>query len=171
MKRIWLKILLVTVAAAVALGVLWYLASPWWTLWRVREAARSGDWARLEPYVDLPAITERTRTEMRADWQDLLRLAERRAGHDREFIALARRVLADVESESFAPLDFRPWLANMELRPVALRPKRFRLYILRYGLDRFEVREEAAGWETGPMLTFQRQGMGWQLVGVRWGQQ
>jgi Protein of unknown function (DUF2939) len=42
----------------------WWFGSPWWTLWRIREAARAGDSATLAAYVDFPALRASTRKQL-----------------------------------------------------------------------------------------------------------
>jgi hypothetical protein len=43
----------------------WWFGSPWWTLWRMREAARAGDSAALAAYVDFPALRASMRAQLR----------------------------------------------------------------------------------------------------------
>lgn len=57
----------VALAAAALLAVAaagWWLASPWWTLWRMREAAEAGDSEALAAYVDFPALRASTRKQL-----------------------------------------------------------------------------------------------------------
>ena len=58
-----------TVALAAALLVLlaagWWFGSPWWTLWRMREAARAGDSEALAAYIDFPALRDSARERLR----------------------------------------------------------------------------------------------------------
>jgi hypothetical protein len=42
----------------------WWFGSPWWTLWRMREAARAGDSEALAGYIDFPALRASTRAEL-----------------------------------------------------------------------------------------------------------
>lgn len=52
-----------TLAAAIALASLaagWWFGSPWWTLWRMREAAAAGDAQALASYIDFPAVRAST---------------------------------------------------------------------------------------------------------------
>jgi hypothetical protein len=54
-------------AAAALLALLaagWWFGSPWWTLWRMREAARAGDSGALAAYVDFPALRASTRAQI-----------------------------------------------------------------------------------------------------------
>lgn len=54
-------------AAALLLALLaagWWFGSPWWTLWRMREAAEAGDSDALAAYVDFPALRASTREQL-----------------------------------------------------------------------------------------------------------
>jgi hypothetical protein len=42
----------------------WWLGSPWWTLWRMREAAQAGDSEALAAYIDFPALRASTREQL-----------------------------------------------------------------------------------------------------------
>jgi len=57
-----------TIGLAAALLALlaagWWFGSPWWTLWRMREAARAGDSDALAAYVDFPALRASTRNQL-----------------------------------------------------------------------------------------------------------
>ena len=167
-----------TAALLIAIPVGWYFGSPWWTLWRMREAARAGDAAALAAYVDWDEISSRHRRDYRM-WMrsvlDTVRPDDPRE-NVRDFRAYAARELARPDGEIAVPAeDIRLWLAQIPVRfagfGAVARPHGFRPYLVRYGLDRFEVRDEQADWELGPVLAFEREGLGWRLVGVRWGQQ
>ena len=43
----------------------WWFGSPWWTLWRMREAAAAGDSGTLASYIDFPALRASTRAQLR----------------------------------------------------------------------------------------------------------
>jgi hypothetical protein len=164
-------------AAAVLLVALpagWYFGSPWWTLWRVREAARAGDWTRLDSHVDRRAIAAQWTLEGRAWWASVLDTLPPDSRRNRDFIALAKRRLAERPlSDSDVKEEIRPWLAEIPIRLAGIGGggSRYRPYIVHRGLDRFEVRDEGADLELGPALTFRRHGLGWKLVAVRFGQQ
>lgn len=54
-------------AAAALLALLaagWWFGSPWWTLWRMREAAQAGDSETLAAYIDFPALRASTREQL-----------------------------------------------------------------------------------------------------------
>jgi hypothetical protein len=48
--------------ALLAIG--WWFGSPWWTLWRIREAAEARDSEALAAYVDFPALRASTRAQL-----------------------------------------------------------------------------------------------------------
>lgn len=53
--------------AAILLALLaagWWFGSPWWTLWRMREAAEAGDSEALAAYIDFPALRASTRAQL-----------------------------------------------------------------------------------------------------------
>ncbi|HEX8381283.1 MAG TPA: DUF2939 domain-containing protein [Allosphingosinicella sp.] len=55
-------------AAAALLALLaagWWFGSPWWTLWRMREAAEAGDSEALAAYIDFPALRASTQAQIR----------------------------------------------------------------------------------------------------------
>jgi hypothetical protein len=151
----------------------WYWGSPWWTLWRMREAARAGDMGRLAAYVDGAAIRKEAEREFRGNLASVLTVVGTGTPNGRRFVDLARRRLADPAARAI--MDFRPWLASIPIRFAGFGggsgDSGYRPYIVHRGLDAFEVRQEGAGPENGPMLTFRRHGLGWKLAGVRWGQQ
>ena len=57
----------IALAAAGLLALLaagWWFGSPWWTLWRMREAAEAGDSEALAAYIDFPALRASTREQL-----------------------------------------------------------------------------------------------------------
>jgi Protein of unknown function (DUF2939) len=57
----------IALAAAALLALLaagWWFGSPWWTLWRMREAAQAGDSQALAAYIDFPALRASTREQL-----------------------------------------------------------------------------------------------------------
>ena len=158
-------------AMLIALPAGWYFGSPWWTLWRIREAARDGDAARLASYVDYRAILTQAEAEGRRSWESVLDMARSDSPGDRQLIAIAKRQLAKRISEDTAKEEIGPWLTSIPIRPLGGGGAGYRPYIVHRGLDGFEVRDEGASLEYGPLLTFRRHGLGWKLVAVRFGQQ
>jgi len=54
----------VAAALLVLLAAGWWFGSPWWTLWRMREAAQAGDAEALAAYIDFPALRASTRARL-----------------------------------------------------------------------------------------------------------
>jgi hypothetical protein len=57
----------VAIASAALLALLaagWWVGSPWWTLWRMREAAEAGNSEALAAYIDFPALRASTREQL-----------------------------------------------------------------------------------------------------------
>ncbi|MFL6844692.1 MAG: DUF2939 domain-containing protein [Allosphingosinicella sp.] len=55
---------LFAVAALLLLAGGWWIASPWWTLWRMRDAAEAGDARALAAYIDFPALRASTKRQL-----------------------------------------------------------------------------------------------------------
>ena len=151
-------------ALLVAVPAGWYFGSPWWTLWRMREAARAGDVRTLARYVDMPAVAE----DATAQLLDLRRMVTGvlDGRPDRRFLARLDRSLRRKEV-----MDFRPWLAGTSVPPGGCGDSGFCPRIEHQGLDGFRAVERRSRSGHGPALAFRRDGLGWKLVGVRWGQQ
>jgi hypothetical protein len=159
-----------TAAILAAIPAGWYFGSPWWTLWRMREAARAGDARTLAGYVDIETIARRAVAQERTSWGGTIRRVRTDNEGGRRLVALARRMIAKAErGPPIGISDIRPWLANMPIRIMGGR--RGDSYVVHRGLDRFEVRDRGMSEDYGPLLSFRRHGLGWKLEGVRWGQQ
>jgi hypothetical protein len=61
-KRRTFAIAAAALLASLAAG--WWFGSPWWTLWRMREAAEAGDGEALAAYIDFPALRASTREQL-----------------------------------------------------------------------------------------------------------
>jgi len=169
-------ILIAVAAVAVLLAGGWYWGSPWWTLYRMREAARARDYATLGTYVDARAIG--------ADWIKGHRRSRRHAlefdladiENARRLIATARRQLGKPDGEpGFRLEDVGSWLSGIPTRPNAIGGGKSdpdaSPYIRHQGLDGFELHYRGSSEDIGPVMGFRREGLGWKLVRVRFGQQ
>lgn len=58
------RITAVAAALLLLLAAGWWFGSPWWTLWRMREAAEAGDARSLARYIDFPALRASTREQL-----------------------------------------------------------------------------------------------------------
>jgi hypothetical protein len=173
MRRIAVRLTGAALAAAVALAILWYWASPWWTLWRIREAARAGDAAALAAYIDRDAVRAYARAQARADWDALMRTGQRDGSEaDHRFRAFARQNLAETERLASDPGEYRAWLGALPVRfgRIGFAEEGGRVRLVRHGLSGFALRYDA-GDDRSPRLTFRRKGLGWRLTAIRWGQQ
>src|SRR4051812_10064124 len=91
------RVILVAAAAVLIIAPAgWYFGSPWWTLWRIREAARAGDMNRLASYVDAKAVQARFVAEGKTFWRSMLAIAMARSTDPvgQRLVAQARRRLA-----------------------------------------------------------------------------
>lgn len=167
------RMILAAVAALIVVGG-WYWGSPWWTLWRMQEAARANDADRFAAYVDYRALAAQAKAENQASWGSVLVSVRSDTPGGRRFIALAKRRLATPDKDLAVRFDdIRPWLAKVSVGFGGLSAWTgvgYRPYIVHRGLDEFEARDRLSP-EHGGTLTFHRHGLGWRLVGVRYGQQ
>jgi len=163
-------------ALLVALPAGWYFGSPWWTLWQMRDAARAGDYSTLAFYIDSAALEADAKAQARRWWRGVLKqpLAADPEGAAR-WIARARRSLVELETRpQIALSDLKPWFSQIPIHLISLGsndPRGYHPCIRHQGLDAFELRDERASEDLGPVLSFRRKGLGWRLVAARWGQQ
>lgn len=132
--------LLVALAAAVG----WWFASPWWTLWRIREAAEAQDSEAVAAYIDFPALRASTREQLATRLGPL--------GN-----ALAGRAVDTLVS----PTGIRLALEGRGAREGAGEGEGDEVDLVRTGAGEFRVRRE------GGDLIFRRHGLGWKLEEIR----
>lgn len=175
MGRRKLSLAAAAAAALVALPAGWYFGSPWWTLWRMREAARAGDLATFASHVDRPVLAARSKAQARIWLESILTTPLGDSESAQRLRAFALRRLAEMERwGGDSPADFTRWLAEVPVRWGGLGGYRTRDYdpvIVHYGLDRLDLRDRRARDELGPVLSFRRHGLGWKLEEGRFGQQ
>ena len=162
------KMLIAAVAAMlIAVPAGWYFGSPWWTLWRMRDAARAGDAERIASYVDFEALRTQTRGEVRSTVGSLLgRLHPSR--QESALADLAARTLSRrVVEPSVGPDVLRLWLKTLRFGGGSGQ-EGYRPLIEHRGIDTFIMRN-ARDPEHGAVLTFGRHGLGWKVEKVRWG--
>ncbi|AKM11261.1 DUF2939 domain-containing protein [Croceicoccus naphthovorans] len=156
MKRL---IVLLIVAAAVAGG--WFVGSRFYALYDLREAARSGDVARLEGRVDFPAFRDSLKAEVggaiereRMGSSDLgTRLAKAGAGLAIDGLVTPEAVATLVRSGQAAGV-------TVARREDATEPVEW--HIEGDGLHAFRlVTSDSDG-----ALIFRRDGLGWKLAGI-----
>jgi hypothetical protein len=151
-----------------ALPVGWYLGSPWWTLWRMREAARAGDMQTLGSYVDRAAVWKATKRAAEAELLGALaRAGTAKTTDERAYaIAVANDLRRQLRGESEVLKDT---VEAIPYRPTELAPAVFGLNprIERRGLSEFVIRSPST--PSPGTFIFRRHGLGWKLHEVQWG--
>lgn len=138
----------------------WYFGSPWWTLYRMHNAAQAGNFGTLLSYIDRPALRENVQIQVRE------RLDPERLG------TLGRAGAVIVVGAAVDQLTSERTLRGLFLDDPTLRvafpsPGNLRasdMSMRREGLNRFRlvVREGEIG-----ELIFYRHGLGWKLTDIR----
>ena len=158
-----LSILLATVVVViVASGLAWEIASPWWTLRNIRDAATERDSEKLASYVDFP----RVRADLR---EQLIDAADRRVpARALEAVIGKRSVDRLIDPVIDAVVSPNSLKVALDVAPKADAPKdaaKGACGMKREGFERFRVR--CARLPDGPGdLVFERHGFGWKLVGI-----
>ncbi|HEX8448830.1 MAG TPA: DUF2939 domain-containing protein [Allosphingosinicella sp.] len=132
------------VAAAALLVLLaagWWFGSPWWTLWRIREAARAGDSEAVAAYVDFPALRASTRAQLGPRLGPLGR-------------ALAGPAVDALVSPAALRLALGGGAGSGGGGPAEVE-------LVRTGAGEFRVRSDRGD------LVFRRRGLGWKLAEIR----
>ena len=179
--RVWLKWILITVAALIAAVLGWYEASPLYTLNQMREAAEAGNTAKLANYVDYQSLKIDLKDELRreiilegnrrgADNDPLIKfgtdiaVALVKSGVD--LLVTPEAVQAMFDANSAANQGGRGSVAasrsSVAVMPVGI-PKTDAA-IERHGLSMFKVKVK--GKDKDGAAVFRRYGVGWKLAGV-----
>lgn len=145
----------------------WYVASPWWALKGLRDAAVERDVAELERRVDFPAMRQSLRREMGEA------LRERATGGG-PLDVLAARAAEEFGGAAVDQLVRPGAIANVittgaiasRFVPEDLRDRELDWTVERDGIDSFRALGTFEGGMAGPTLVFSRDGIGWRLVGV-----
>jgi hypothetical protein len=173
MRRVRTLILVVTAAALLAGG--WYFGSPWWTLWRMREAAEARDSEALAAYVDFPALRASSKRQLRRE----LGAEASRAGESGDGLAalgaaFGAAVAGPAVDALLTPEALRRLFAAAPEREAGAErsgrrngDERAREYALsREGFDRFRLHRNDRVGEQGDLL-FRRHGLRWKLEEIR----
>jgi len=152
------------VASLIALVVGWEVASPWWTLKNMRDAAQAKDSERLASYIDFPSV----RSDLRGQ---LIRLAVKK-GPAPAYEAFVRKYGARLIIDPIVDVIVSPRALRLA---VSLAPAsdggrsgsaaQRSCGMQRESLDRFRVRCAHLPNGQGDLL-FERRGLGWRMVGI-----
>ena len=167
-----IKWMVLTVAALATVVAGWWLASPWWTLRAMRDAAAAHDEKALSAHVDYSALRASLKAQVKRQMVGtgesggtgsvvdvvtamisgpLIDAAITPQGVEAMFAADDLRKGSDSRAE--APTVLLPRLPSDSERPIVERD----------GLDQFRVygRKSPAG-----KIVFRRVGLGWKLAGI-----
>ena len=153
------KRLLFLVMLLVAAVGCWEFASPWWTLWNLREAARARDSQRLSNYIDYPRLRSNVREQLvafaDASGASPLETFVRRAGAS---------IIVDPAVDAIVSPEALRLVFLVRPERTAATPNR-KCGMTRESLERFRVR--CAKLAKGRAdLIFEREGLGWRMVGI-----
>jgi hypothetical protein len=155
--------------ALTGLFLAWYVGSPWWTLRRMEEAARAGDWATVASYMDMDVVRTASEANAAAGLRGALQYArEAHSAQERAtglanagtFRQMARAGPAEVAKDTEEAINFRP--TELIAGSFWSEPR-----FERSGLDTFTIRRNAT--PSPGTFVFGRHGLGWRLDAVRWG--
>ncbi|TFI58950.1 DUF2939 domain-containing protein [Sphingomonas parva] len=160
------------VAGAVLLLVLggvagWYAFSPAWTVQAMMDAARDGDEAGFSRYVDYPSLRADMKSELAARLNQQARQDPSPQG--KLGLAVGMALLEPMVDRLVSPKAMEQAFAQLAAekkreRAGAKRGAGARMpEIRRDGFSRFHV---AARDRPESGLVFERQGLGWKLVGI-----
>ncbi|WP_271077478.1 DUF2939 domain-containing protein [Aurantiacibacter sp. MUD61] len=144
----------------------WYLASPWFAMKSLADAAQVGDAAALEEQVDFPAL--------RASASEQLNEAvARQRGQNGALgdlgAAIAERLGNAAIDRSLTPGAVSGLVASgafvAGMLPERLRGQQLSWDVEREGFDHFRAEGTFEDGSTGPDLIFRREGLGWVLTG------
>lgn len=136
----------------------WYLASPWYTMWRIVDAAEAGDSAALEERIDFT----RLRQGMRED------LAASRDDGDTDFLdQIGDGVVEAVGAAAINTIVTPRGLAVMLDVSPAMPGQELSWAVDRTGIGTFTAVSTYDDGTPGPRMLFERSGLAWQLVAVQ----
>ena len=156
------KIILLIVFVALALGG-WFFVSPWLAMKDLADAAEARDTAQLEAVIDFPVLRENTRAKLRE--------AVRPKG-DGLVENIGGAILGPVSDLAVDALITPEGMAAIittgaaaeTLLPQDQRDGELSWSVDYDGLSRFRGVSAYGDGSPGPVLVFERRGLGWQVV-------
>lgn len=121
----------------------WWFGSPWWTLWRMREAAQAGDSEALAGYVDFPALRASTREQLG--------------------LGPVGGLLAGPAVDALVSPEALRLALGSGRGSTGARGRASEVALSRSGADEFRIERG------GRQLIFRRHGLGWKLEEIRLG--
>jgi hypothetical protein len=144
------------VAALVVGG--WAFASPWYAMWRVVSAADEGDSDTLRERVDF----ERVRAGMHAD------VAASRDDGDHDLLdQIGDGIVKAVAGAAIETAVTPQGLAVLLDASTVMPGEEWSWDVDRTGINTFTAQASLPDGRPGPGLDFERDGLGWVMVGVR----
>ena len=157
--------LLIAIIFLAAIG--WYFVSPWLAMKGVADAAMDGDSAALEERIDFEALRASAREQLaeRVDEQ------QGRGGVlDVVGGAVSERIGREVIDRTVTPTTVanvvRYGAPAAGLVPEQYRSQEIDWSVQREGLDSFRAYGTFEDGTPGPILLFQRDGIGWTMTGI-----
>ncbi|MGB3165984.1 MAG: DUF2939 domain-containing protein [Alteraurantiacibacter sp.] len=159
------KLLALLLVAALAFGG-WYLASPWWAMKSLSDAAQAGDVEAIADKVDMAALRASAAdqvTEAIRQQQGTGGLLDGWGG------VVAERVGREAMDRALTPEGMSTVVATGALAapflPARLRNQSIAWDVEREGIDHFRSVGTFEDGTPGPTLIFEREGIGWVLTG------
>lgn len=151
-RRGWAALAVGVSLLVVAAG--WYVASPWWTLKNMRDAARSRDGDRLASYIDFPAVRQSASDELAEEV-------------DARLPGLLPKKLIEKLGRPVVDALVSPDVLRAALiaKPKGKGSGADNCGLSRQGLSEFRLRcAQLANGQAD--LIFRRRGLGWVLAGI-----
>ncbi|MBH5322996.1 DUF2939 domain-containing protein [Aurantiacibacter sediminis] len=157
-------LLLIAVVGLTFLG--WYLASPWWAMKSLADAAQAQDIAALEEKVDFPALRASASEQMN---EEIARRRGQNGALGELGGALAERIGDAVIDRTITPESVSGLVASGSLvvgvLPQRLRGQELSWDIEREGFQNFRAIGTFEDGTEGPTLIFRREQLGWVVTG------
>jgi hypothetical protein len=170
------NVIVMLLGEAIVGGLTWYLVSPTYAMSKLREAALAGDIAQLEQRVDFPAFKESAKIEFRAQLTaELEKEKDTRNSLAALGGALAIGLIDPLIDKLITPEGIKAMIAHGRLDSKGSRRSQSgqaptKWNIERQGISRFLARSGDSRDDAAPALVFERDGFGWKLVGISFGQ-
>ena len=146
----------------------WYIASPWLAMKGIVDAAGEGDIAELEERIDFAQLRDGTHSQLQDQISDSTQgggLLERVGG------AIVGQIAGGVVDAALTPRGLAN-IVTVGSLTLPLVPERFQGQELEWDVERegIDAFLGVSTWEdgtAGPVMVFERDGLGWDLTGVR----